>query len=65
MLRVQILLSLKKEVKRRCQLLVFDDRVTNSLPQSEHDRNWAAWDVLAVAFTDLDSDGSDDIMVLS
>ena len=45
--------------------LVDDDRVIYSLPQSEHDRNWAAWDVLAVAFTDLDSDGKDDIMVLS
>ncbi len=45
--------------------LVVDDLVTYSFPQSEHDRNWAAWDVLAVAFTDLDSDGSDDIMVLS
>ena len=41
------------------------DRVIYSLPKSEHDRNWAAWDVLAVAFTDLDLNGNDDIMMLS
>ncbi|WP_017324900.1 hypothetical protein [Synechococcus sp. PCC 7336] len=45
--------------------LVKEGQITYTLAQSEADRTWAAWEVLAVAFTDLDADGDDDIMLLA
>ena len=45
--------------------LIRDGHITYSMPQPEHDFNWSPFGVLAVAFTDLDSDGNDDITILS
>ena len=45
--------------------LVKDGQIHYTFPQSDADRTWASYSMLAVAFTDLDSDGQDDVAVLA
>ncbi|MGK7911571.1 MAG: hypothetical protein AB4050_08845 [Synechococcus sp.] len=45
--------------------LIKDGQLHYTLPPSEADRTWASFNMLAVAFTDLDNDGQDDIAVLA